>query len=84
MAKKPDDKRTTVSIELTEDEVYTLDLLLGCVAGDRQVYSVLGKLGATGFTVDPFETAYDLVEFVDENPLTGEDRLIRIKQEEKF
>lgn len=34
----------TYLLELTEDEVYTLQIILGHVAGDKQASTVTGKL----------------------------------------
>jgi len=40
------EQENTVTLTLTEDEAYTLQILCGIVAGDSEVYSVGSKLRA--------------------------------------
>lgn len=50
MAHKTD---VTYTLELSEDEAYTLQLLLGFVAADKEVYSISSKIDAlTGVYMD--------------------------------
>ena len=41
---KPNKQPVMYTLELTEDEVYTLQLLTGYVAADAECYSISGKL----------------------------------------
>lgn len=46
MAKKQQNNTYTYTITLTEDEAYTVQILLGLVSGDEEVHNVLSKLEA--------------------------------------
>lgn len=67
MAHKTD---TTYTLNLTEHEAYTLQLLLGFVAADNEVYSLSRKLGdLTGYETDTYD--FDRVVFTVEGNNTG-------------
>ena len=64
-------KDTSYNITLTEDEVYTLQTLLGFVAGDSECNSIQTKLDdAVGEEVDAED--YDRVTFLLLSNITGE------------
>lgn len=76
----------TYTLELNEHEAYTLQLLLGFVAGDSEVYSMTTKLEAlTGDEMGCED--FDRVKFTVENdswgttiPVDGENHVVvRIK-----
>ena len=55
-------KKETYNLELTPDEAYTLQILLGFVAGDSESYSIAEKLdNLTNEEVDTYD--YDRVVF---------------------